>query len=58
MSAGEDVDFVWRLIDDGWLVRYLSDVAVTHPARPTWAAWWRQRVNYGRSSGSSRCATA
>ncbi len=51
MPVGEDVDFVWRLVDDGWLVRYVTDVTVTHPARATWGAWWRQRVAYGRSSG-------
>ena len=29
---GEDVDFVWRLHDHGWLVRYVADVVVTHRA--------------------------
>ncbi len=50
MRVGEDVDFVWRLLDQGWLVRYLADVTVFHPARSTWPAWVGQRVRYGQSS--------
>ena len=33
LRFGEDVDFVWRLVDHDWLVRYLADVEVTHRAR-------------------------
>lgn len=51
LRTGEDVDFVWRLHDRGWLVRYVADVIVTHSARGSWRAWWRQRVAYGASSG-------
>jgi mycofactocin glycosyltransferase len=50
LRHGEDVDFVWRLHDEGWLVRYLADVQVTHWARRTWHEWWAQRANYGASS--------
>ncbi|MHB1969054.1 MAG: mycofactocin biosynthesis glycosyltransferase MftF [Acidimicrobiales bacterium] len=50
LATGEDVDFVWRVLDAGWLVRYLPSVVVTHPARPTWRAWWRQRRVYGLTS--------
>jgi len=50
MRVGEDVDFIWHLLDQGWLVRYLADVTVFHPARSTWPAWVRQRVRYGQSS--------
>jgi mycofactocin system glycosyltransferase len=50
MLVGEDVDFIWRLIDEAWLVRYEADAVVEHPARNSWAAWWRQRMAYGRSS--------
>ncbi|HUY42904.1 MAG TPA: mycofactocin biosynthesis glycosyltransferase MftF [Acidimicrobiales bacterium] len=52
LRYGEDVDLVWRLNDQGWLVRYEADVVVTHPARSTWLAWWRQRVHYGASSAA------
>jgi mycofactocin system glycosyltransferase len=51
MRVGEDVDFVWRLFDRGWLVRYDADVVVFHRARATWREWWLQRQRYGASSG-------
>ncbi|HUY17300.1 MAG TPA: mycofactocin biosynthesis glycosyltransferase MftF [Acidimicrobiales bacterium] len=51
LRVGEDVDFVWRLHDQGWLVRYDAAVAVTHRARTSWRAWWFQRQRYGASSG-------
>jgi mycofactocin system glycosyltransferase len=50
LRVGEDVDFVWRLGDRDWLVRYEADVVVTHGARDSWAAWWQQRVAYAASS--------
>ena len=51
LRVGEDVDFVWRLHDRGWLVRYDSTVVVTHRARTSWRKWWLQRQRYGASSG-------
>ena len=51
LRVGEDVDFVWRLYDQGWLVRYDATVEVAHPARSTWREWWQQRSRYGASSG-------
>ncbi len=50
MLVGEDVDLIWRLVEEGWLVRYEAGVVVEHPARDTWGSWWRQRIAYGRSS--------
>jgi len=50
LRLGEDVDFVWRLVDHDWLVRYLADVEVTHRARPNWRRWIQQRAQYGSSS--------
>lgn len=50
LRYGEDVDLVWRLHDQGWLVRYVADVVVFHKARGTWRGWWGQRVRYGQSS--------
>ncbi len=50
LRVGEDVDFVWRLHDRAWLVRYDASVEVAHPTRPTWLEWWRQRSRYGSSS--------
>jgi mycofactocin system glycosyltransferase len=50
LRYGEDVDLVWRLHDQGWLVRYVADVCVTHRARDSWRGWWGQRLRYGQSS--------
>ena len=50
LRVGEDVDFVWRLHDAGWLVRYEAEIVVTHPPRDSWRSWWRQRQSYGASS--------
>jgi mycofactocin glycosyltransferase len=50
LRYGEDVDLVWRLHDQGWLVRYVADVAVMHRARDSWRGWWGQRIRYGQSS--------
>jgi hypothetical protein len=49
---GEDVDLIWRLVDDQWLVRYDAAVIVTHRARGTWREWFAQRVNYGVSASA------
>ncbi|HEY5262804.1 MAG TPA: mycofactocin biosynthesis glycosyltransferase MftF [Acidimicrobiales bacterium] len=50
LRYGEDVDLVWRLHDQGWLVRYVAEVVVTHRARDSWRGWWGQRLRYGQSS--------
>lgn len=51
MRVGEDVDLVWRLAGLGWRLRYDPSVTVTHPPRTTFAAWLRQRFDYGTSAG-------
>jgi len=50
LTFGEDVDLVWRLVEAGHRVRYEPSVVVTHPTRPDFAAWLRQRFDYGRSA--------
>jgi mycofactocin system glycosyltransferase len=52
MRVGEDVDFVWRLHDRSWLVRYDATVYVDHPMRTTMTEWWRQRHRYGASGAA------
>jgi len=52
MHVGEDVDFVWRLDEHGWSVRYDPSVTVSHPARPTAGEWLRQRFEYGSSAAA------
>ena len=50
LRAGEDVDLVWRLVEANWRCRYEPASSVHHAARPTWAAWARQRITYGSSA--------
>jgi mycofactocin system glycosyltransferase len=50
LRTGEDVDFVWRLHDRGWLVRYEPTVVQRHRSRRSWSAWVAQRYHYGRSA--------
>lgn len=46
MHVAEDVDLVWRLLDEG-SVRYAPHVTVWHAARPSLAAVLRRRAFYG-----------
>ncbi len=52
LRLGEDVDLVWRLADDGWLVRYEPSVAVEHEMRDTWSDWAWRRLEYGTSAAA------
>jgi mycofactocin system glycosyltransferase len=52
MSRGEDVDLVWRLIAHGGFVYYQPAAVIGHPPRPTFGAWLRQRLGYGRGHGA------
>lgn len=51
LRIGEDVDFIWSLVEAGWTVRYVPSVVALHPTRPTLATWLQQRMTYGRSAG-------
>lgn len=51
MRTGEDVDLVWRLVEDGHRVRYEPSSVVHHRPRPSLASMLRQRRGYGRSAG-------
>jgi mycofactocin system glycosyltransferase len=52
LRVGEDVDLVWRLVREGWAVRYEPSARVHHPHRARPAAWLTQRVAYGSSAGA------
>lgn len=47
LRQGEDVDFVWRLRDAGWRVRYDPAVVVDHEEPGTWRALVARRFRYG-----------
>ena len=50
LRSGEDVDFVWRLVESGWTVRYDPSSTVAHPPREGIGPWLRQRAAYGASA--------
>lgn len=50
LRSAEDVDFVWRLHDAGWLVRYEPSVVMHHRPRATLRTWISQRESYGYSA--------
>lgn len=47
MRVGEDVDLVWRLVDDGHVVRYAPEETAWHDTRPTVRGWLGRKVLYG-----------
>ncbi|TDD66492.1 mycofactocin system glycosyltransferase [Actinomadura darangshiensis] len=50
LRLGEDVDFVWRLNDLGWNVRYEPAAQVLHTPRLHPVDWARRRHQYGTSA--------
>ena len=47
MRIGEDVDLVWRTIQDGWDVRYDPRVEVLHESLTSIPLWIKRRYQYG-----------
>lgn len=52
LRTGEDVDFIWRLVGRGWLVRYDAHVISRHHVRSTASQWLTQRVHYGEAAAA------
>ena len=52
LRVGEDVDLVWRLVEQGWRCRYEPRAVVGHRSRGTVRALARQRFGYGRSAAA------
>jgi hypothetical protein len=50
LRYGEDVDLVWRLHDDGWIVRYDASVTVTHDQTQSMALMLQRRFRYGTAA--------
>jgi hypothetical protein len=50
LRYGEDVDFVWRLHDAGWRVRYVPTVIVEHSEPQSWRRLLGRRMRYGTSA--------
>lgn len=50
LRVGEDVDLIWRLVAQGWTVRYVPEVEVRHEVRTGLLAWVRRHAAYGSSA--------
>lgn len=48
-TAGDDVDFCWRLRDAGFRLGFVPGAFVWHRRRPTIGAFLRQQLGYGRA---------
>jgi mycofactocin system glycosyltransferase len=51
LRTGEDVDFVWRLADAGWAIRYDPAVTVQHELPASARELARKRFSYAASIG-------
>ena len=49
MRVGEDVDFVWRVLERGVRARYAPEGTITHDHRVRLGALLRRRADYGAS---------
>lgn len=47
LRVGEDVDLVWRLIEQGHRVRYDPTIRADHDTRPTIRSWLGRKFVYG-----------
>jgi mycofactocin system glycosyltransferase len=50
LRYGEDVDFIWRMIDAGWRVRYDPSGLVSHTEPCRWTRVLARRLKYGKSA--------
>ena len=48
-TAGDDVDFCWRLLDHGGAIGYAPGAFVWHHRRETVMAYLKQQIGYGRA---------
>ncbi len=48
-TAGDDVDFCWRVLATGKRLGFHSAAFVWHYRRFTWQAYFRQQIGYGRA---------
>ncbi|MBN3496629.1 mycofactocin biosynthesis glycosyltransferase MftF [Arthrobacter pascens] len=48
--VGEDVDLVWRLVEQGWRVRFEPEAKVWHEHRQSVVDWLSRKAFYGTSA--------
>ena len=50
LRVGEDVDLMWRLVAEGYRVRYDPTIEAAHDARSTLRSWLGRKAFYGSGS--------
>ena len=50
LRVGEDVDLCWRLVENGWRIRYEPRASVAHEHRSSLGAWLTRKAVYGSSA--------
>ena len=50
LRAGEDVDLVWRLLANGWRIRYEPAASARHEHLARLGEWWSRKAFYGTSA--------
>lgn len=50
LRIGEDVDFMWRVLQSGWTVNYDPSVYISHRGRDGLRAWIKRTFEYGTSA--------
>jgi len=53
-KAGDDVDFCWRLQQNGYVIAFSSTAIVWHHRRFTLRAFWKQQNGYGEAESLLR----
>ncbi len=48
-AAGDDVDFCWRIQDQGWTVGFTPAAMVWHHRRNSLKTYWKQQQGYGKA---------
>lgn len=51
-TAGDDVDFCWRLLEHGYRIVHQPGAMVWHERRRTLRAYFRQQIGYGRAEAT------
>lgn len=49
VTAGDDVDLCWRMIERGWKIGFHPSAVVWHHRRPSLRAYWKQQFGYGKA---------
>ena len=49
LVAGDDVDFCWRIEEEGWKIGFNAAAMVWHHRRNSIKGYWKQQLGYGKA---------